>query len=283
MPAKHIAVNDVYLNAEVHDPAMPSTVRKTLVLLHGFTGCALGWGAHLDAFASAGFRAIALDMLGHGASDAPSNPRRYTMEHCHKDILAALTELGVQSGEAILLGYSMGGRIALYTALSGFFRAVILEGASPGLAAESEREQRRASDEALAATIEREGIAAFVERWESLPLFASQRALPESVRVSLHLQRLSNRIEGLANSLRGAGTGAQPQLYDRLPELTVPVLLLAGELDTKYSAIARDMALRLPRAEVRIIASAGHTVHLERPEQFDNVVLDFCTSQYDEL
>lgn len=282
MSCLRIAVNGIYLNAELRDPALHLAVPRMLVLLHGFTGSASGWGAHLDAFASSGIRAIALDMLGHGASDAPTNPHRYTIDHCRDDILAALSELGVKPDEAILLGYSMGGRIALYTALSGFFRAVILESASPGLATETEREQRRASDEALATTLERDGIAAFVEHWESLPLFASQRALPEAVRMTLHKQRLRNRADGLANSLRGVGTGAQPPLYDRLPELTIPVLLLAGELDAKYGAIARSMALRLPRAELRIIAGAGHTVHLERPEQFDKAVLDFCASRYDE-
>ncbi|MGZ3713863.1 MAG: alpha/beta fold hydrolase, partial [Ktedonobacterales bacterium] len=135
---------------------------------------------------------------------------------------------------------------------------------------------------ALAANIERDGIAAFVERWESLPLFASQRALAEAIRASLHEQRLHNRPDGLANSLRGVGAGAQPPLYERLSELAIPVLLIAGELDAKYWAIARDMAVSMSHAEVRIVAGAGHTVHLERPDQFDALVLEFCISQYGE-
>lgn len=280
MPSQRIAVNGIHFNAELREPAMHLAVPRTLVLLHGFTGSASGWGAHLDRFASAGLRVIALDMLGHGGSDAPADPRRYSIEHCSNDIIAALSELGVRHGEAILLGYSMGGRIALYTALSGFFRALVLESASPGLASAAEREQRRASDEALAASIERDGIAAFVECWENLPLFASQRALPESIRAPLHEQRLRNRPGGLANSLRGVGTGAQPPLYDRLSALALPVLLIAGELDAKYWAIARDLAQSISHAEVRIVAGAGHTVHLERPDQFDALVLDFCASQY---
>lgn len=282
MPSQRIAVNGVHLNAELRESARHTANQRTLVLLHGFTGSASGWGTHLDRFASAGFRVIALDMLGHGASDAPADPRRYSIERCGDDIIAALSELGVRRGEAILLGYSMGGRIALYTALSGFFRALVLESASPGLASAAEREQRRASDEALAASIERDGLAAFVEHWENLPLFASQSALPEPIRKSLHEQRLRNRPSGLANSLRGVGTGAQPPLYDRLSEPTLPALLIAGELDAKYRAIARDMAQSLSHADVRIVAGAGHTVHLERPDQFDALVLDFCASQYEE-
>jgi 2-succinyl-6-hydroxy-2,4-cyclohexadiene-1-carboxylate synthase len=282
MPSIRIAVNGIHLNAELREPAVPSAEQRILVLLHGFTGSASGWGAHLDRFASAGFRVIALDMLGHGASDAPSDPHRYRIEHCRDDIIAALAELGVRHGEAILLGYSMGGRIALYAALSGYFRALILESASPGLASETEREQRRASDEALAASIERDGIAAFVERWENLSLFASQLALPEAIRASLHEHRLHNRPNGLANSLRGVGAGAQPPLYKSLPELAIPVLLVVGELDTKYWAIARDMVASLSYAEVRIVAGAGHTVHLERRDQFDALVLEFCISHYEE-
>lgn len=282
MPSKRIAVNGVCLNVELREPALHSAIPRTLVLVHGFTGSASGWGAHLDRFAGAGFRVIALDMLGHGASDAPADPGRYSIEHCRDDILTVLDALGVQHGEAILLGYSMGGRIALYTALSGFFRALILESASPGLASAAEREQRRASDEKLAVSIERDGLAVFVERWESLPLFASQSVLPESIRASLHEQRLLNSPDGLAMSLRGVGTGAQPPLFDRLPELAIPVLLVAGELDIKYWAIARDMAQSLPHAELRIIAGAGHTVHLEHPDQFDALVLDFCASRYEE-
>lgn len=281
MPTEHVAVNGTYLHAELRDPPTPSASTKTLVLLHGFTGSASGWGTHLDTFARAGYRVIALDLLGHGASDAPTDPQRYSIEHCRNDILAALAALGVQFAETILLGYSMGGRIALYTAFFASFRALILESASPGLATEIERQQRRASDEALAESIECEGIRAFVERWESLPLFASQRMLPEAVRTSLREQRLRNNAIGLANSLRGVGTGAQPPLHDHLPELTMPVLLMAGELDGKYWTIARDMAVQLPQAELRVVAGAGHTVHLECPDQFDALVLDFCASRFE--
>jgi len=246
-----------------------------LVLLHGFTGSAAGWGCQLDKLAAYGLRVIAFDLPGHGQSDAPDHPQRYAIEHCQRDILAVLQELGVSKGQAILLGYSMGGRIALYTAFSGFFRALILESASPGLEDPAEREQRRISDEALAASIERDGVEAFIARWEKLPLFASQRTLPLEVREAVHRQRLNNRASGLAQSLRGVGTGTQPSLYAQLPTLQIPVLLIAGELDTKFTAIARRMVEALPQPQLRIISGAGHTVHLERPEEFDALVEDF--------
>ena len=276
MESMFVQVNGVRLGVEQRGEARKSD--PTLVMLHGFTGSAAGWGRQLDTLAAYGLRVIALDLLGHGQSDAPDDPQRYTIEHCQQDILAALQELGVSKGQAILLGYSMGGRIALYAAFSGFFRALILESASPGLEDHVERERRRISDETLAASIEREGVEAFIERWEKLPLFDSQKTLPLECRETLRRQRLQNRAIGLAQSLRGVGLGVQPSLYARLPTLQIPVLLIAGELDTKFTAIARHMARALPQAQVRIIPGAGHTVHLEQPEEFVSLVGDFSLS-----
>ncbi len=271
MGSMFVQVNGLRLGIEERgrkgDPA--------LVMLHGFTGSAAGWGNHLAALAAYDLRVIALDLPGHGQSGAPGDPRRYAMESCEQDILAALQKLGVDPGGAMLLGYSMGGRIALYSAFSGFFRALVLESASPGLADPAEREQRRASDEQLAASIERGGVPAFVDRWEKLPLFASQHALPLETREALRRQRLNNRASGLAQSLRGVGTGVQPALHNRLPTLRIPVLVLAGELDTKFSEIARSMAQVLLHAELRIVPGAGHAIHLEQPAVFNSIVGDF--------
>jgi 2-succinyl-6-hydroxy-2,4-cyclohexadiene-1-carboxylate synthase len=279
MVSTHLDINGVRLGVELREADKANS--PTLVLLHGFTGSAAGWGRHLDVFATCGLRVIALDMLGHGQSDAPEDPQRYSREHCQQDILSALGMLGVGKGEAMLLGYSMGGRIALYMAFSDFFRALILESASPGVADPKEREQRRISDEMLAASIEREGIEAFVERWERLPLFASQVHLPKEVREALRTQRLCNCARGLEHSLRGVGIGVQPALHAQLPILHIPVLLIAGELDTKFCAIARQMAQTLPQAQLCIVPGAGHIVHLEQPEVFDTVVKDFCVSLRD--
>ncbi|HEY4034274.1 MAG TPA: 2-succinyl-6-hydroxy-2,4-cyclohexadiene-1-carboxylate synthase [Ktedonobacteraceae bacterium] len=247
-----------------------------LVLLHGFTGSAAGWGSLLEELAAPGRRVIALDMLGHGQSDAPDDPQRYSMEHCQADIISVLQTLGIKEGEAILLGYSMGGRIALYCAFSRYFRALILESASPGIANPVERGKRRVSDRALADRIEREGIEAFVDDWEELPLFASQRNLPIAYRRAQKVQRLNNRAHGLANSLRGVGTGVQPALEWRLSTLTIPVLLIAGERDSKFCTIGQYMAQQLLKAQLQIVPDTGHNVHLEQPERFLTLVHQFC-------
>ncbi len=274
MSAVHLSVNGVTLGAELREPARPNGL--TLALLHGFTGSAAGWGAHLDALAAAGLRVVALELLGHGASEAPADPARYAFERTRDDLLAALEQLGTQPAATVVLGYSLGGRVALYAALGARFRGLVLESASPGLTAAEERAARRASDAALAARIEREGVPAFVAEWERQPLFASQASLPAEARAALRALRLRNSAVGLANGLRGMGTGAQPPLHESLAALRTPCLLIAGALDAKFAQIATQMAGRLPQAELRVVPGAGHTVHLERPEAFDVAVIAFC-------
>jgi 2-succinyl-6-hydroxy-2,4-cyclohexadiene-1-carboxylate synthase len=272
-----IEVNGVHIG--VIQSAIQAEHAPVLVLLHGFTGSAASWDSLLNDLARSDLRIIALDLLGHGQSEAPEDPQRYSIEHCQADIIGLLEMLDIKQGEAILLGYSMGGRIALYCAFSYYFRALILESASPGLATFAERAQRRANDDALAERIEREGIEAFIDYWEQLPLFASQRNLPIAYRNAQRAQRLNNRAHGLANSLRGVGTAVQPSLYQRLPELTLPVLLITGELDSKFCTIGQRMAQQLPQAQLQIVSDAGHTVHLEQPERFAALVQKFCTDQ----
>jgi 2-succinyl-6-hydroxy-2,4-cyclohexadiene-1-carboxylate synthase len=245
-----------------------------LVLLHGFTGSAATWREHSQIFAQ-DHLVIAVDALGHGLSDSPADPTRYTFPQLAADFVALLDELGIE--QTALLGYSMGGRMALYLALTAPERIskLVLESASPGLASEADRQVRAESDNALAGRIEREGIEAFVNYWEKLPLWQSQSQLSEAVRASQHAQRLHNNPRGLANSLRGAGTGVQPSLWDRLGELKIPTLLVAGEHDPKFCAIARQMQEKIPQARLEIVSGAGHAVHLERPDEFDNLVKDF--------
>ncbi len=173
----------------------------------------------------------------------------------------------------------MGGRVALQLAAAAPERvaALVLEGASPGIDDAAERVARVTSDRALAEDIERDGIEAFVDRWERVPIFATQARLPDDVRARQRRQRVTNRTLGLANSLRGMGAGAQTSLWPQLDELTMPALLIAGEDDAKYSEMARAMASRMPVASVRILPGAGHAVHLERPDAFSDHVKEFLT------
>ena len=258
----------------LHRPAPPEPEGEPLWLLHGFTGSSATWEPLLARLGTQ--RAVvAVDLIGHGCTDAPADPARYTMARAVEDLLALMDALG--SGRICLLGYSMGGRLALHLALAAPQRlaCLILESASPGIADPARREARRAADEELATFIEQAGIEAFVQRWERHPLWASQASLPEATKQALRRQRLAQRPQGLAHSLRGMGVGAQAPLWERLGELTMPVLLVAGELDAAYRQMASEMARRMPRARCHVVEGAGHAVHLEHPEAFVAAVTRF--------
>ncbi len=268
-----LCVNGVLYHVEVTGQGNP------LLLLHGFTGSGQNWADHVPTLAQH-YRVVTLDILGHGLTDSPADPARYSMEKVAADVTAVLHQSSIvnfQSSIVNLLGYSMGGRLALYLAVHypHLIRALILESASPGLETEPERAARRARDHALADRIESESVAAFVDYWEALPLWASQQQLAPEKRAALRAQRLNNNPTGLANSLRGMGTGAQPSLWPHLSELTTPVLLLAGETDEKFVGINRRMHNLLLNSQLELIADAGHAVHLERPYAFRQVVLTF--------
>ena len=247
-----------------------------VVLLHGFTGSSASWvtlGESLDRFST-----IAIDLPGHGRSSAPSDPARYALPRFAGDLAAVLDALHVD--RASVLGYSLGARAALHFALAHPARvsALILESASPGIDDPVERTARVALDAALADAIERDGIAAFVDRWERLPLWESQARLADEPRGRLRAQRLANDPHGLANSLRGAGAGAEPSVLDRLGTLEMSTMLIVGALDPKYVALGRRLASAIPGARLEIVPDAGHNVHLERPAAFAELVIGFLDS-----
>ncbi|PDW04779.1 2-succinyl-6-hydroxy-2,4-cyclohexadiene-1-carboxylate synthase [Candidatus Viridilinea mediisalina] len=245
-----------------------------LLLLHGFTGSAEEW-LPLRPYWADVRTLIAPDLIGHGRSPAPTDASCYTMERCVSDLLALLDHLGL--AQVDVLGYSMGGRVALQLAAAAPKRVqrMILESASPGLATTEERAARSASDHALAEAIERNGLAWFVDYWAALPLFASQASLPTTQRAQLSARRLRGSPHGYANSLRGMGTGQQSSLWEQLSTMLHPTLLISGALDHKFVALNQAMARQLPNASHGIIAHAGHTVHLEQPEAFAQAVRRF--------
>jgi 2-succinyl-6-hydroxy-2,4-cyclohexadiene-1-carboxylate synthase len=242
------------------------------VLLHGFAGSSRDWGRVAAGLDREGYAAIAIDLPGHGETDAPPQPWRYGAEETAQDLLQILT--GTGAARAHWTGYSMGGRLALYLALSHPERvaSLVLESASPGIEDPVERESRRAADESLAREIEARGAEWFAEHWASRPVFESQQRLPPATRERLRAARLANRPAGLARSLRGLGQGVQPWLGDHLGGIACPTLLVTGVLDEKYDAIGRWMSLVIPGAEQQTTPEAGHNVHLEQPEAFSRAL-----------
>ncbi len=258
------------LNVEVEGSGPP------LVLLHGFTGSTRSWST-LATLAER-WTLVAFDIVGHGLSDSPAELDHYAMEPCVADLANAAGRLGF--ARAHWLGYSMGGRTALHVAAAHpeAVRGLVLIGASPGIDCVEDRVARRGADELLARRIETEGVEAFVDYWESIPLFATQKLLPAEVQSSVRAGRLRNSATGLANSLRGMGAGAQEPLHQRLGSLTMPTLLLAGSEDAKYVAQGREMAMAMPRARCEVVDGAGHAAHLEQPGRCRELIRGFLES-----
>lgn len=245
-----------------------------LVLLHGFTGSCEAMEETALAFADR-YRVIAVDLPGHGGGEVSEDPERYRMEACVDDLHRALEFLGLR--RVHLLGYSMGGRVALAFAVRHPERveSLVLVGASAGLARADERAARRAADEALAGALERDGLEAFVDRWMAHPLMATLRRRGPDFLARSRAQRMRHRARGLARALRGLGLGAQPPLHAALPALPMPVLLVVGAEDAKFRAIAEEMAAQIPRSRIAGIPEAGHAAHLENPEAFAERVRAF--------
>jgi 2-succinyl-6-hydroxy-2,4-cyclohexadiene-1-carboxylate synthase len=238
-----------------------------LLLLHGFTQTGRSL-ASLAAGLRGAHRCLRVDLVGHGESDAPDDASAYTMERCTAQLAALLDAQGVE--RAHVFGYSMGGRTALALAATRPERvaSVLAVGASAGIEDPRARAARVRDDEALAARIEREGVPAFVERWMALPLFATQARLGPAFLARARAERLAQRAHGLALSLRGMGSGAQPALAAKLAALPMPVLLVAGAHDERFAALAESLAARIPLGRAERLAGSGHAAHLEDPEGF---------------
>lgn len=252
---------------------------EPVMVLHGFTGSAESMESIVPSLLEE-HCVVRLELIGHGGSDAPPSLESYSMKACADQIVEAADRLGLERPH--LLGYSMGGRAAIAATLADpkKFSSLILVGATAGIEDSSLRHQRVLADEAMADRIEEQGVEFFVEEWMALPIFASQCCLGPAALESARAQRLRNRANGLANSLRGMGTGTQEPLLDRLVEFVEPVLLVAGELDAKFRKIAASLEAAFPDARTEVLRGAGHAAHLEAPEAFGRVVSEFLSSGF---
>ena len=232
-----------------------------LVLVHGFTQTLRSWDALVETLADT-LQVMRVDLPGHGGSGG--------VDMTFEETAAAIGEAG---GTATYVGYSMGGRLCLQLAVDrpDLVRSLVVVGASPGLADDGERAARRVADEELAAEIERTGTVAFLERWLSRPMFSTLYPRPEDLEA-----RRANSPGGLAAALRRLGAGAQTPLWDRLGNLAMPVMAVAGQDDIRYTRIAEQMAAAIgDNAQVVALAGAGHAAHLEQVSSFGRLLAAF--------
>jgi 2-succinyl-6-hydroxy-2,4-cyclohexadiene-1-carboxylate synthase len=226
----------------------------TLVMVHGFTQTRRCWGPEADALAE-DHEVVLVDAPGHGRS---------------AEIMAGLRTGGRliadQGGEATYLGYSMGARFCLHVALSNpeLVRGLVLLGGTAGIEDPAERAARRQQDLAAADRLERDGLERFLDAWLDQPLFAS---LPP--KAAHRAERLENTVAGLQSSLHQAGTGSQDPSWHKLARLEMPVLVMAGGEDAKFSALGERMAAEIgANATFALVEGAGHAAHLEQPDRF---------------
>ncbi|MBE7105844.1 2-succinyl-6-hydroxy-2,4-cyclohexadiene-1-carboxylate synthase [Bacillus cereus] len=247
---------------------------EPLLLLHGFTGSMETWRSFIPSW-SEQFQVILVDIVGHGKTESPEDVTHYDIQNVALQMKELLDHLHIEN--AHVLGYSMGGRLAITMAClyPKYVRSLLLENCTAGLESANERKERREKDERLADKIEQEGTRSFVSMWENIPLFETQKRLAQNVQEAVRKERLANNPTGLANSLRGMGTGAQPSWWKDLQNLKIPVLLLNGESDEKFFRLLKNIEKCIPHANFVKIDGAGHAIHVEQPEKFDTIVKGF--------
>ena len=241
-------------------------MEEVVTLLHGFTLAGASWD-ELTAKMPSGWKWITPDLRGHGtATIAPA-----TMEACAADLVALWDSLGVERSHVV--GYSMGGRLALHVAVRLPERtgSLFTIGAHAGLGAEA-RAARREADEALARRIEAEGVESFVRYWEALPMFGGIARRGPRELAWLHAMRVANTQQGLAASLRGMGAGAMDPLWNELESVACPTSFVAGEQDQTFVAHARRLSESVPGSRLEIVADSGHSVQFEQPDAIVSIL-----------
>lgn len=223
-----------------------------LCFVHGFTQTRASWQPVISHL-SHSYSCTAVDAPGHGESVNGC----LTLTECGNEIAAVMTP-------GTLIGYSMGARMALHAALQHpeKVRRLVLISGTAGIDDVEERTLRVCNDEKLAEHIRDVGLATFIDEWLGNPMFSGLDR--EKAQIN---ERLRNTPEGLADSLRFAGTGTQDPLWDRLAELSIPVLIITGAEDKKFADLGMRLHQGIATSTLKVVNGAGHTVHLEQTEQ----------------
>jgi 2-succinyl-6-hydroxy-2,4-cyclohexadiene-1-carboxylate synthase len=253
----------------IHNPDKP-----TIVFLHGFMGNIHEFDEAIKLLGDE-YSYLKLDLPGHGKTQVLGNDECYIMANTAQALINLLNELKIV--KCFLVGYSMGGRLALYLTLHfpERFIKVVLESASPGLATEKERLERIKRDAQIARKLVRGDFAAFLFNWYNQPIFGSIKNHPEFDNM-LRI-RLQNHPIELAKSLQFMGIGSQPSLWEELKNNVTPLLLITGEYDDKFININAAIANICKLAQLKVINNSAHNIHFENALEFVQNIKDFLT------
>ena len=247
--------------------------KTPILFLHGFMGNSQVFQPVISLLKDQ-FSCLAVDLPGHGATKTKKD-EDYAMANTALGLINWLQELNIN--QTYLVGYSMGGRLALYMAINfpQYFPKVVLESASPGLKSFSERGIRIKRDHHLAEELIKGDFKDFLKRWYENPLFNSLTKHPSFLQ--LKVMRFKNNPLELAKSLQHLGTGTQPSLWSHLPDHKNPLLLLVGESDHKFTRINQQIANLCPAAQLKVVPNCGHNIHFENLELFVAHITKFFT------
>ena len=229
-------------------------IPRRVVLLHGFTQGGAIWVPIMEAITT------------RAPIDAPDLPGHGSEAHVATDLAATADALARRYGKGAYVGYSMGGRIALHVALThpDLVSHLVLCSTTAGIDDPAERAARLAADSHLASHIRDVGVDTFLTEWLAQPMFSSLAVTTHDAEV-----RAANTAEGLAASLESAGTGTQEPLWDRLHILAMPVLVVTGENDQKFTALGRRLVDCIGENARHVeVPGAGHAVPFERSADF---------------
>lgn len=251
--------------------------KNTIMFLHGFAGCSDDWEDVIDLIPQS-MQLIAIDLIGYGRSSAV-NDLKYFSQNFQVRILKEIIDY-LKLKSVILVGYSMGGRLALSFAIKhmGAIRGLVLESSTAGIQNKNEKDVRKKNDNELADYIENHSIKEFVKKWMSQEIFSTQENLSPNRYEKIKIKKLLLNKEMLACSLRGFGTGQMKSLWNNLSYIECPVLLITGEYDKKFCEINSRMNKLIPDSTHCIVKNSGHNIHLENPEEFVNLLMKFVKS-----
>jgi 2-succinyl-6-hydroxy-2,4-cyclohexadiene-1-carboxylate synthase len=247
----------------------------TVLFIHGFTGNSEEWLPIIEQLPET-FNYVAIDLIGHGKSDKPVNLIYYTTESIVDQIKFIKDKLSPYN-PIILIGYSMGGRVALSFAATypKEIKGLILESSSAGIKNESERKKKYEEDLKLIDFINNHTMEEFIELWYDQEMFNTQRRFSNDKIKKLHKKKYNNSKIGMMNILKGFSTGIMPPLHDKLKSIPVKTILISGELDTKYTFINSRIARGFKKAKHKVVKNSGHNTHLEAPQRFIEIVTNY--------